>query len=91
MLFASLWVLIIWGLIQLFIHPSPVTQTIYALLGALVFSGYIVYDTYLLIQRECNLPVTALRMQDVCLCMSAHCASGTTPRLRRVCFISGHS
>jgi FtsH-binding integral membrane protein len=50
-LFSSLWALIIWGFIQLFFRPGPVGQMIYALLGAFIFSGYIVYDTYLLLAR----------------------------------------
>ena len=50
-LFSSLWALIIWGFIQLFFHPGPIGQMIYALLGAFIFSGYIVYDTYLLLAR----------------------------------------
>lgn len=51
MLFSCLWAMLIWGFIQIFFHPGPVAQTIYSLLGALLFSGYIVFDTHLLIQR----------------------------------------
>ena len=52
MLFSSLFALVIWGFIQMFFRPGPIGQMIYALLGALIFSGYIVYDTYLLLARE---------------------------------------
>lgn len=48
---ASLWVLIIWGLIQMFWQPGPVGSTIFALLGALVFAAYLVLDTQLLVTR----------------------------------------
>lgn len=51
-LFATtLWVMLLWGVIQLFFHPGPVARTVYALLGALLFAGYLVLDTQLLIQR----------------------------------------
>ena len=39
MLFASLWALIIWSFIQLFFSPGPVARTIFALLGAILFSA----------------------------------------------------
>lgn len=51
MLFASLWGLIIWGFFQMFFDVGPVGRTIYALLGAVIFSGYIVFDTHMLIAR----------------------------------------
>lgn len=38
---AMLWGLIIWGFVQMFFRPGPVGSTIYSLLGALVFSGYV--------------------------------------------------
>ena len=57
-LFSSLWALIIWGFIQLFFRPGPVGQMIYALLGAFIFSGYIVYDTYLLLARALHEPTS---------------------------------
>lgn len=50
-LFASLWGLVIWGFFQMFFPVGPVGTTIFALLGAVVFSGYIVFDTHLLIAR----------------------------------------
>ncbi len=58
MLFSSLCALVIWGFIQMFFRPGPIGQMIYALLGALIFSGYIVYDTYLLLAREYRPPLT---------------------------------
>ena len=58
MLFSSLCALVIWGFIQMFFRPGPIGQMIYALLGALIFSGYIVYDTYLLLAREYRPSVT---------------------------------
>jgi len=51
MLFAGLWAMIMFGFIQMFFHPGPVAQTIYALLGSFLFSAYIVYDVQLLIAR----------------------------------------
>lgn len=50
-LFASLWVLVLWGFLQLFFRPGPVGQTVYALVGALLFCGYIVFDVHLLATR----------------------------------------
>lgn len=43
--------LVIWGFFQLFFPVGPVGRTVYALIGAVVFSGYIVFDTHLLIAR----------------------------------------
>eukprot|EP00898_Chlorokybus_atmophyticus_P002504 jgi/Chlat1/3254/Chrsp22S03432 len=51
MLFASLWVLIAWGFIQFFFAPGPIGRMIYSLIGAIIFSAYIVYDTDNLIKR----------------------------------------
>ena len=50
-LFSGLWVLLVWGFIQAFFPLGPVGQTVYALLGAGVFSAYIVYDVHLLATR----------------------------------------
>jgi protein lifeguard len=50
-LFSSLWALIAWSFIQLWFPPGPVGSTIFSLLGAMIFSAYIVFDTHLLIQR----------------------------------------
>eukprot|EP00243_Klebsormidium_subtile_P004766 TRINITY_DN18916_c0_g1_i1.p1 TRINITY_DN18916_c0_g1~~TRINITY_DN18916_c0_g1_i1.p1 ORF type:complete len:252 (-),score=48.27 TRINITY_DN18916_c0_g1_i1:201-956(-) len=51
MLFSSLMVLIMWGFIQIFFAPGPIGYFIYSLVGALLFSLYIVYDTDNLIKR----------------------------------------
>jgi FtsH-binding integral membrane protein len=51
LLFSGLWALIIWGFIQIFFHPGPISQMIYSLLGALIFCGYIVFDVHLLATR----------------------------------------
>ena len=51
MLAGCLWALILWSVIQLFWPPGPVGQTIFALLGAMLFSAYIVFDTQLIIAR----------------------------------------
>lgn len=51
MLFASLWALIIWSFVQIFFHPGPVARTVFSLLGALLFSAYVVFDTWLVIAR----------------------------------------
>jgi protein lifeguard len=50
-LFSALWALIIWSFLQLVFKPGPVGQTIFSLLGALVFSGYIIFDVHLLATR----------------------------------------
>ena len=51
MLFSALWAMVIWGFLQIFFHPGPVAQTVYSLLGALLFCGYIVFDVHLLATR----------------------------------------
>jgi len=51
LLFSGLWALIIWGFIQIFFHPGPISQMIYSLIGALIFCGYIVFDVHLLATR----------------------------------------
>lgn len=43
--------LVIWGFFQMFFPVGPVGRTVFALIGAVVFSGYIVFDTHLLIAR----------------------------------------
>jgi len=48
-LFATLWVLVIWGIIMAcFGTASPAMQYWYAMIGAIVFGLYIVYDTWLI-------------------------------------------
>lgn len=51
MLFAGLMTLIFWGFIQIFFPLGSAADFVYSLLGALVFSLYIVYDTDSLIKR----------------------------------------
>ncbi|XP_024371886.1 BI1-like protein [Physcomitrium patens] len=50
-LFASLVILVLFGLIQAFFPLGPVSHMIYGGLSALIFSTYIVYDTDNLIKR----------------------------------------
>lgn len=52
MLFASLFTLILFGFIQIFFPLGNLSQTIYGGLAAVIFSGYIVYDTFNLIERH---------------------------------------
>jgi len=51
MLYGALWAMLIWGFLQIVFRPGPLAQTIYSLLGALLFSGYIVLDVHLLATR----------------------------------------
>lgn len=50
-LFTCLIVLILFGFIQAFFPLGPISTMIYAGLGSLLFSAYIVYDTHNLIKR----------------------------------------
>ena len=53
-LFAAVWVLIIWGIVMSFMGgsgTSPAMQYWYALIGSVIFSLYIVYDTWSLSTR----------------------------------------
>ncbi|NWI98812.1 LFG4 protein, partial [Crypturellus undulatus] len=49
-LFACLWILIISGFLRLFFHSESV-ELVFAAAGALLFSGFIIYDTHVLMQR----------------------------------------
>eukprot|EP00475_Leptophrys_vorax_P018614 TRINITY_DN25484_c0_g2_i1.p1 TRINITY_DN25484_c0_g2~~TRINITY_DN25484_c0_g2_i1.p1 ORF type:complete len:247 (+),score=21.52 TRINITY_DN25484_c0_g2_i1:146-886(+) len=49
MLFVSLWLLIAWGFMQMFFGLG--SEFAYALVGSLIFSLFIVYDTDLIIKR----------------------------------------
>ncbi|KAG6532419.1 hypothetical protein ZIOFF_006262 [Zingiber officinale] len=51
-LFASLMVLMLYCLIQIFIPMGKVSTTIYGCLAAIIFSGFIIYDTDNLIKRH---------------------------------------
>lgn len=44
--------LLVWSVFQIFLPPGPVQNTIFSLLGSILFSAYIVYDTDNLIQRK---------------------------------------
>ncbi|KAG2727354.1 hypothetical protein I3843_01G148700 [Carya illinoinensis] len=50
-LFTSLFVLILTGFIQMFFPLGSTSVAIYGAIGAIIFSGYIVYDTDNLIKR----------------------------------------
>eukprot|EP00891_Asterochloris_glomerata_P008634 jgi/Astpho2/8634/e_gw1.00126.46.1_t len=50
-LFSGLMGLFFWGFFQIFFPMGPIGETIFAGLGALIFAGYIVFDTGNLIQR----------------------------------------
>lgn len=51
-LFASLMVLLVFGIIQIFIPMGKIGVMIYGCVGSIIFSGYIVYDTDELIKRH---------------------------------------
>lgn len=72
--------LLVWSVFQIFLPPGPVQNTIFSLLGSILFSAYIVYDTDNLIQRKRNafpmqlllpvlpvLPQTTQLFSDLCL------------------------
>ncbi|KAK9813671.1 hypothetical protein WJX73_002355 [Symbiochloris irregularis] len=50
-LFSGLIALVMWSFIQVFVPVAPIVQSVFALLGAVLFSAYIVYDTESLIKR----------------------------------------
>ncbi|EFN57628.1 hypothetical protein CHLNCDRAFT_59619 [Chlorella variabilis] len=50
-LYGCLLAMVVWSFIQLIFPPGPVGRTIFALLGAILFSFYLVFDTQLLISR----------------------------------------
>ncbi|KAH8549527.1 inhibitor of apoptosis-promoting Bax1-domain-containing protein [Umbelopsis sp. PMI_123] len=50
-LFASLWVLILVGFVQIFFPFSEGFQLAIAFAGVLIFSGYIIFDTYMIFNR----------------------------------------
>ncbi|KAK6913856.1 Bax inhibitor 1-related [Dillenia turbinata] len=51
MLFSSLVILVVVGFMQMFFPFGPAINAIYGGIGAIIFSGYIVYDTENLIKR----------------------------------------
>ncbi|KAJ3285568.1 hypothetical protein HDU76_008118 [Blyttiomyces sp. JEL0837] len=52
-LFGALWIVIFAGFIQLFLPFNKFTDLVMAVITALIFCGYIVYDTYMLFERFC--------------------------------------
>jgi len=51
-LFAALWGMVLWGFFQMIFPSSEAGRTVYALLGTLLFSMYLVYDTNMLITKH---------------------------------------
>lgn len=51
MLFGCLMAVLVWSVIQLFWPPGPVGSTIFSLIAALLFCGYIVFDTHMLLDK----------------------------------------
>ena len=60
MLFGCLMALLVWSVFQIFLPPGPVQNTIFSLLGSILFSAYIVYDTDNLIQSKPPLLLSSL-------------------------------
>ncbi|GAB4824095.1 hypothetical protein N2152v2_011141 [Parachlorella kessleri] len=52
MLFGCLMAVFVWGILQIFFPPGPVGRTIYSLVVAVLFCGYIVFDTHMLMERH---------------------------------------
>jgi len=50
-LFASLWILIFWGMLNWFFDFGLGGRMIFSLVGALIFVGYILYDTSMIIHH----------------------------------------
>ncbi|CAO3622390.1 unnamed protein product [Cunninghamella blakesleeana] len=50
-LFGGLWILLIAGLVQIFIPFSETVQLALAVGGVIIFSGYLIVDTYLIFNR----------------------------------------
>merc|ERR1719421_1294281 len=50
-LFSALLVLIFWGLLNSFFDFGPIQRTVFSMLGALLFIGYILYDTSMIIHH----------------------------------------
>ncbi|KAJ3191604.1 Transmembrane BAX inhibitor motif-containing protein 4 [Irineochytrium annulatum] len=50
-LFGALWIVIIGSFLQMFLPFSKITDLIFAIVVAVLFCGYIVYDTYMLFER----------------------------------------
>ncbi|KAJ5609358.1 hypothetical protein N7528_009925 [Penicillium herquei] len=50
-LFGALWFLILFGFVAMFLPFSSATETVYGVLGALIFSGYILVDTQMIMRH----------------------------------------
>ena len=50
-LFAALIILIVWGFMNAFIDFGLGSRMVFSLIGALIFCGYILYDTSLIIHH----------------------------------------
>ena len=50
-LFGGLWVLILFGFMAAFMRPSSTMELVYGVLAALIFSGYILVDTQLVMRH----------------------------------------
>ncbi len=73
MLFGCLMALLVWSIFQIFLPPGPVQNTIFSLLGSILFSAYIVYDTDNLIQRKLPLLLSCLTAWLLLLSLHAIC------------------
>jgi FtsH-binding integral membrane protein len=51
-LFGALWGLLLFGFIAIFLPYSSTTELVYGLLTALIFSGYILVDTQLVLRKH---------------------------------------
>lgn len=51
-LFTSIWAFMLFGFMQIILPVNDTTRMVYALLGTLLFSGYLVYDTNMLITKH---------------------------------------
>lgn len=51
-LFGSLWALILFGFMSFFLPHTSTTELVYGLLAALVFSGYVLVDTQLVMRKH---------------------------------------
>ncbi|KAJ5919945.1 hypothetical protein N7454_009780 [Penicillium verhagenii] len=50
-LFGALWFMILFGFVAMFLPFSSATETVYGVIGALIFSGYILVDTQLVMRH----------------------------------------
>jgi FtsH-binding integral membrane protein len=51
-LFGGLWGLILWGFMASFFHYSSTTELVYGGLAALIFSGYVLVDTQMVLRKH---------------------------------------